>query len=94
MPCDTALFQWLEIPEALKTLSKISEMKVVMVLLLNTATVWDICNSVYRAIELYEQRERVDEIRKFIMQIDNSWEKSAEIYINLYNTMIKLKVEG
>jgi starch synthase len=51
-----------------------------------TATVWDICNGVYRAIELYEQRERVNEIRKFIMQIDNSWERSAEIYINLYNS--------
>ncbi len=51
----------------------------------NTATVWDITNSVYRAIQLYEQRERLDEIRKYIMQIDNSWEKSAEVYINLYN---------
>lgn len=52
----------------------------------DTATVWDICNSVHRATQLYEQRERVDEIRKYIMQIDNSWERSAEIYINLYNS--------
>jgi starch synthase len=52
----------------------------------DTATVWDICNSVNRAIQLYEQRERVNEIRKYIMQIDNSWERSAEIYINLYNS--------
>ena len=52
----------------------------------DNATVWDICYSIHRAVELYEQRERVDEIRKFIMQIDNSWERSAEIYINLYNS--------
>jgi len=51
----------------------------------DTATVWDISNSVHRAVLLYEQRERVDEIRKYIMQIDNSWERSAGIYINLYN---------
>jgi starch synthase len=52
----------------------------------DNATVWDICYSIGRAVELYEQQERVDEIRKFIMQIDNSWERSAEIYINLYNS--------
>jgi starch synthase len=51
----------------------------------NTATVWDVCNSVNRAVLLYEQQERLDEIKKFIMQIDNSWERSAEMYINLYN---------
>ncbi len=50
------------------------------------ATVWDISYSVHRAMQLYEQRERVNEIRKFLMEIDNSWEKSAEIYINLYNS--------
>ncbi|MGH2566681.1 MAG: glycogen synthase, partial [Ginsengibacter sp.] len=50
------------------------------------ATVGDITYSVHRALQLYEQRERVNEIRKKIMQIDNSWERSAEIYINLYNS--------
>jgi len=50
------------------------------------ATVWDISYSVDRALQLYEQRERIDEIRIHIMNIDNSWEKSAEIYINLYNS--------
>jgi len=52
----------------------------------DNATVWDISYSVHRAIQLYEQQERVNEIRKRIMQIDNSWERSAQIYINLYNS--------
>ncbi len=52
----------------------------------DNATVWDITYSVHRAVELYDQRKRLNEIRKYIMQIDNSWERSAEIYINLYNS--------
>jgi starch synthase len=52
----------------------------------DSATVWDITYSVHRAVELYDQRERINEIRKQIMLIDNSWETSAQIYINLYNS--------
>jgi starch synthase len=52
----------------------------------DNATVWDISYSVHRAIQLYDQQERVNGIRKQIMQIDNSWERSAQIYINLYNS--------
>lgn len=51
----------------------------------NTASVGDICTSVYRAVELYEQKEKMKKIIVQIMQIDHSWEKSAQIYINLYN---------
>ncbi len=51
----------------------------------NEASVGDICYSVHRAVQLYEQQERLNEIRKKIMQINNSWEKSAEMYIDLYN---------
>lgn len=51
----------------------------------DVASVGDICNSVHRAVQLYEQQERFNEIRKQIMQINNSWEKSAERYIELYN---------
>jgi starch synthase len=50
----------------------------------NTASVGDICNAVYRSIQLYEQKEKMNDIIKYIMQIDHSWERSAEIYINLY----------
>ncbi len=50
------------------------------------ATVGEITHSVYRAIQLYDQQQRMDDIRKQIMNIDNSWERSAEVYINLYNS--------
>jgi starch synthase len=50
------------------------------------ASVWDISHSVFRALELYDQKDKMDAIRRQVMQIDNSWEKSAEIYINLYNS--------
>ncbi|MDE3213474.1 MAG: glycogen synthase, partial [Bacteroidota bacterium] len=50
------------------------------------ASVWDISHSVYRALELFDQEEKFSAIRRQIMQIDNSWEKSAEIYLNLYHS--------
>ena len=50
----------------------------------NDATVGDICYSVHRAMELYKDFKRVEKIRTTIMTIDNSWEKSAAAYINLY----------
>jgi starch synthase len=52
----------------------------------NDASVGDICYSVHRAVELFQQKEKMNQIKKQIMQIDHSWEKSAQIYINLYNT--------
>lgn len=52
----------------------------------NQASVGDICFSVHRAIQLYEDKEKVNKIRKRIMDIDHSWEKSAEVYINLYKS--------
>lgn len=50
----------------------------------NNATVWDIVYSIHRAVELYDDKEKLPAIRKQMMQIDNSWEVSAEKYINLY----------
>jgi starch synthase len=50
----------------------------------NEASVGDICHSVHRGVQLFEDKKKMDEIRSHIMQIDHSWEKSAEIYINLY----------
>ncbi|MEO9022028.1 MAG: glycogen/starch synthase [Ginsengibacter sp.] len=51
----------------------------------NTASVGDICYSVHRSLELYSEKEKFNKIIEHIMQINHSWEKSAEIYINLYN---------
>ncbi|MEO8822338.1 MAG: glycogen/starch synthase [Ginsengibacter sp.] len=52
----------------------------------DTASVGDITNSVHRSLELYSNKEKMDQIIKHIMQIDHSWESSAGIYINLYNS--------
>jgi starch synthase len=53
----------------------------------NDATVGDITNSIYRAVQLYKQKKRMNEIRKTIMQIDFSWENSAGRYLELYQTI-------
>ena len=53
----------------------------------NNATVWDITYSVHRAVELYNDTEKFTAIRKKMMVIDNSWEGSAEKYINLYTSL-------
>ncbi len=50
----------------------------------NHASVWDITYSMHRAVELFDDKEKMTVIRDQIMKIDNSWEKSAEKYINLY----------
>lgn len=47
-------------------------------------SVGNITHSVYRALDLYEQTETIKDLRTKIMSIDHSWDKSAEIYINLY----------
>lgn len=51
------------------------------------ASVWDITNSIYRAVELYDQPKRLNEIRKTMMQIDNSWGNSAGKYIQVYESL-------
>jgi starch synthase len=50
----------------------------------NDAKVWDITYSIHRAVELYEQSKKMEAIRNKIMQLDNSWEKSAQHYSDLY----------
>jgi len=50
----------------------------------NDATVGEISHAVYRAITLYNDKNRMRNIIEYIMKIDHSWERSAEIYINLY----------
>ncbi len=53
----------------------------------NDASVWDITYSIHRAVELYKDENKIDEIRAQIMQIDHSWENSAGQYIKLYETL-------
>ena len=53
--------------------------------------VWDVCYSIKRAINLYEDPEQYKKIQKRIMKIDHSWNRSAQQYIDLYNSLIPLK---
>ncbi len=54
----------------------------------NHATVDDIVYSIHRATELFEDKKKMDEIRKRMMQINTSWETSAQKYIDLYNSIL------
>lgn len=52
----------------------------------NYATVGDITYSVYRAVQLFKEKKRLNKMVKTIMQIDFSWENSTGKYIDLYTT--------
>jgi starch synthase len=51
----------------------------------NHASLTDIDISIQRAIELYADKKKMKQIRKTMMEIDNSWTTSAQQYLNLYN---------
>lgn len=50
-------------------------------------SVSDIIHSVSRAVDVYENKERLNEMRSIMMQIDNSWDTSAQHYIDLYKSL-------
>ncbi len=54
----------------------------------NNATVEDISYSIHRAIGLYDDKQKMNEIIKRMMNINSSWETSAAKYIELYQSII------
>jgi starch synthase len=56
-------------------------------ILFNEAKVFDITYSINRAVELYSQPKQIKRIRTKIMGLDNSWQNSAQQYINLYSSL-------
>lgn len=50
--------------------------------------VGDITNAVYRSVHLYAQQERMKAIRKQIMQLDFSWDTSAQQYLEVYESLV------
>ncbi len=52
----------------------------------NDTSVSDVNYSITRAIDLYNNNQKFDRIRKFIMQIDHSWDKVAQEYIDVYQS--------
>ena len=53
-------------------------------ILFNNATVDDLAHSIYRAIEVYKNKTHLEWMRKYMMQIDHSWESVVEAYTNVY----------
>ena len=53
----------------------------------NHASVEDIVYSIHRALGLYDDKKKLDEIRKRMMQVNSSWETSAAKYIELYKSI-------
>lgn len=49
--------------------------------------VGDITHAVYRAMHLYAQPKKMEAVRKQIMELDFSWNSSAQQYINLYESL-------
>jgi starch synthase len=52
------------------------------------ASVGEITTAVYRAVQLYDDREKFAAIRKHIMQLDFSWDRSAHEYISVYESLL------
>ena len=56
-------------------------------LLFDNATVGDVCNAVWRACELYNNKEKFTAARERMMQLDFSWEASVQQYLALYQSL-------
>ena len=53
------------------------------------ATIVDVCYSINRAVNLYKDKKKLNEIQKSGMSIDHSWESVCHEYIETYNLIIK-----
>lgn len=47
-------------------------------------SVEDVGHAIGRAYDLYQNKKQIKEILKFTMQLDHSWDKAAQQYIDLY----------
>lgn len=54
----------------------------------NNASVGDITQGVYRAVELFEDQPQFDSIRRKLMELDFGWDVSAKQYIDLYKSLL------
>jgi starch synthase len=53
----------------------------------NNVSVEDICHAVTRALMLFENTKHLQFLRKLMMALDFSWDRSAKEYINLYESL-------
>ena len=50
----------------------------------NNASIDDITYSAGRAVQVYGDEEKMNQMRSTMMAIDNSWDSSAQRYIDVY----------
>jgi starch synthase len=53
----------------------------------NHTAVGDITHGVYRAVELYADEKKLQEVRGRMMQLDFSWQASVNQYLDLYKSL-------
>lgn len=53
----------------------------------NNASVEDICEAVSRALVLFNNAKHLQSLRKIMMTLDFSWDRSSKEYINLYKSL-------
>jgi starch synthase len=53
----------------------------------NHASVGDIIYSIGRAVGVYKDKEALQQMRSLMMQVDNSWDVSAQRYIDVYTSL-------
>jgi len=53
----------------------------------NHASVGDLTHSIWRSVQLYRDKNRLRHVRKKMMNLDFSWEKSVKEYISLYESV-------
>ncbi|PKB18702.1 glycogen synthase [Flavobacterium sp. 5] len=58
------------------------------------ATVEDICDAIQRAVNLYSNKDIIDQIKIKGMNTDHSWEHISQEYIELYNLIIAKRHEN
>jgi len=51
------------------------------------ASVGDLTQSIWRAVQLYKNKTRLKEVRNRMMKIDFSWEKSVTEYLQVYESL-------
>jgi len=54
----------------------------------NQASVGDISNAVFRAVELYDDQKTFNTIRRQLMALDFSWDNSADQYLEVYKSLL------
>jgi starch synthase len=51
------------------------------------ASVGDVIHSVHRAAAVYKEPETLHQMRTRMMDVDNSWDRSAQQYLDVYQNL-------